>query len=71
MKIKLEREDGYIFNAILNDKLYDGLRTHLLSLEFTDKLGIPCCECCERGCNSNPKNNHLFPCLYCQKDGKI
>ena len=28
----------------------------------------PCCECCKKGCSSNPKDNHFAPCSYCQID---
>lgn len=40
MKIKIERDDGHIFNAVINDAQYEELRIHLLVIELGEKLGV-------------------------------
>lgn len=40
MKVQLQKEDGTIFNAIINDEQYEEFRIHLLAIELGEKLGL-------------------------------
>lgn len=40
MIVKLQKEDGTIFNAIISDNNYEEFRKHLLAIELGEKLGL-------------------------------